>query len=120
MVREIEAMEENIGSLKEAMAAKEGPMQLAQTRLDHRSLRPNTELVRDPVQYGLISEVGEIAGSVSQLQERLEDSESALKGLIRNQLTLEEDIAVKTNSLYVDKDQCMTLRRQLDASVSSS
>ena len=120
MVREIEAMEENIGSLKEAMAAKEGPMQLAQTRLDHRSLRPNTELVRDPVQYGLVSEVGEIAGSVSQLQERLEDSESVLKGLIRNQLTLEEDIAVKTNSLHVDKDQCMTLRRQLDASVSSS
>lgn len=120
VIREIEAMEENIGSLKEAIAAKEGPMQLAQTRLDHRSLRPNKELVRDPVQYGLIGEVGEIAGSVSQLQERLEDSESALKGLIRNQLTLEEDIAVKTNSLYVDKDQCMTLRRQLDASIPSS
>ena len=113
-------MEENLGSLKEATAAKEGPMQLAQTRLDHRSLRPNTELVRDPVQYGLIGEVGEIAGSVSQLQERLEDSEKALKALIRNQLTLEEDIALKTNSLHVDKDQCMTLRRQLDASVPSS
>jgi len=64
--------------------------------------------------------VGEIAGSVSQLQEKLGDSKGALKGLIRNQLTLEEDIAVKTNSLLMDKDQCMALRSQLDASTSSS
>lgn len=120
MVAEIEAMEENIGKVKEAMAAKGAPMMLAQTRLDLRSHRPNTELVRDPVQYGLISEVGEIAGSVSQLQEKLGDSEGALKGLIRNQLTLEEDIAVKTNSLQMDKDQCMALRSQLDAFTSSS
>ena len=118
MVAEIKAIEENIGKVKVAMAAKGAPIQLAQTRLDLRSRRPNTELVRDPVQYGLISEVGEISDSVSQLQEKLADSERALKELIRNQLTLEEDIAVKANSLQIDKGQCTALRSQLDASSS--
>lgn len=87
---------------------------LAQTRLDIRSQRPNKELVRDPIQYGLIGEVGEISMSVEQLHQRLADSESALKALIRSQLSLEEDIQVKTNSLTIDQDQCMALRRQLD------
>ena len=119
MVGELQAMENNIQELKEAIEAKIGPIALAQTRLGIRSQRPNIELVRDPVQYGLINEVGEISSSVQQLQDRLADSESALKGLIRNQLSLEEDISVKANSLYVDQEQCMSLRKQLDAPSSS-
>lgn len=109
-------MEGNIAEQREAVGAKEGPMMLAQTRLSHRSQRPNVELVRDPVQYGLVEEVEQIHGSVGQLLTRLNDSESALKGLLRNQLTLEEDIEIKTNSLYIDREQCMALRKQLDSS----
>lgn len=120
ILQEIEAMEENIAKLKEVVKAKEGPMKLAHTRLQLRAKRPNNELVRDPVQYGLVDEVGQISESAEQLQVRLADSESVLKGLIRNQLTLEEDIAVKTNSLHVDRDQCMVLRSQMEASASSS
>ena len=107
-------MEENVGRQKDAVSRKTAPMMLAQTRLDLRSQRPNQELVRDPIQYGLISEVGEIAQSVDVLRERLADSESALKGLIRSQLSLEEDIEVKRTSLTIDRDQCMALRKQLD------
>ena len=109
-------MEDNISKLKQALEAKEGPMQVAQTRLSLRAERPNVELVRDPVQYGLVDEVQLIQESVEKLQEQLSNSESALKGLIRTQLTLEEDIGVKANSLMVDKGQCMELRKQLEIS----
>ena len=105
-------MEKNIEELRKTAGAKEGPMKLAQTCLELRSHRPNTELVRDPVQYGLVDEVGEISGSVEHLQACLSDSEDALKGLIRVQLTLEEDIAVKSNTLNIE-GQCMALRKQL-------
>ena len=113
-------MEGNIAQLQAAIGAKQGPMMLAHTRLGLRSQRPNIELVRDPVQYGLIGEVGQIQESVDHLQASLADSESSLKGLIRNQLTLEEDIAIKANSLFIDRDQCMALRKQLEASASSN
>lgn len=105
-------MEKSIEELSKTAASKEGPMKLAHTRLELRSHRPNTELVRDPVQYGLVDEVGEISGSIQKLQSRLEDSEDALKALIRCQLTLEEDIEVKSNSLHVE-GQCVALRKQL-------
>ena len=108
-------MEGNIAHLQASVAAKEGPMKLAHTRLDLRSQRPNVELVRDPVQYELIDEVGTIGLSVQKLRERLAESEGALKGLIRSQLTLEEDIALKASSLFIDRDQCVALRMQLEA-----
>ena len=95
-------------------------MQLAQTRLSYRSQRPNVELVRDPVQYGLVEEVGLIRGSMQQLLNRLADAESTLKGLIRNRLTLEEDIDVKTNTLQIEREQCMALRKQLEVTPLSS
>ena len=116
VIREINDMEENISHQRNAISIKTSPMMLAQTRLDIRSQRPNKELVRDPIQYGLIGEVGEITTSVEQLHQRLADSESALKALIRSQLSLEEDIQVKTNSLLIDQDQCMALRGQLGVS----
>lgn len=89
-------------------------MQLAHTRLDFRSLRPNKELVRDPVQYQLVTEVAQIEGSIDQLSQRYQDAEAAFKKLNRTRLTLEEDISIKTNSIYIDQDQCISLRKQMD------
>ena len=114
VMAEIRAMEQNIEKLQEAIQQKVGPMMLAQTRLGMRSQRPNNELVRDPVQYGLVDEVGQISGSVEGLKTRLAESESALKALNRNELKLKENINIKTNSLEIDEGQCMTLRSQLD------
>merc|ERR1712168_920755 len=70
VMSQIQAMEDNMARLREAMEDKEAPMKLAQTRLENRSQRPNVELCRDHVQYRLIEEVGEINDSVSSLQDR--------------------------------------------------
>ena len=44
-------MEKNIELLKKSIQDKQAPMQVAQTRLDIRTRRPNVELCRDPVQH---------------------------------------------------------------------
>lgn len=106
-------MDGNISQLQASIDRKAGPMMLAHTRLEIRSHRPSKELVRDPVQYGLIGEAGEINDSITNLEKRLADSKAALKSLLRNQLTLEEDIAVKIKSLFIEQEQCMALRNQL-------
>jgi len=110
---EVDCMEVNIVTLKQNIQAKEAPMKVAQTRLDNRTMRPNMELCRDRVQYRLITEVSEINTSVENLQKTLAASEESLKGLIRNQLQLEDDIRVKANSLHIDKDICVELRKQI-------
>ena len=47
--------------------------------------------------------MNELNESVERLKERLVDAETSLKGLIRNQLALEEDIETKSNTLFVDE-----------------
>ena len=113
-MEEIAAMEQNIEMLKRSIADKEAPMKVSQTRLENRTFRPNVELCRDRVQYRLIEEVFEISTNIERLREKLADAEASLKGLIRKQLSLEEDIEVKANSLFIDRDQCMELRKQIN------
>ena len=59
------------------------------------------------------SQVGEIGTNIERLRQALRDSEDNLKGLNRQQLTLEEDIEIKTNTLFIDQDQNMVLRQQI-------
>ncbi|XP_054749298.1 tektin-1-like [Lytechinus pictus] len=111
---EIREMEENIQKLQKGVDDKMGPKKLSETRLDARTNRPNVELCRDPVQYRLIGEVTEINTNIERLQATLAQAESELKGLIRNQLNLQEDIDIKSRSLNIDDTQCMTLRRSIN------
>ncbi|KAK3084862.1 hypothetical protein FSP39_020366 [Pinctada imbricata] len=114
IVKQIKEIEENISRLQKSIADKELPMKLSQTRLDTRQSRPNVELCRDPVQYRLIEEVHEIESSVEQLQARLAQTQDSLKGLIRNQLSLEEDIGIKANTLFIDEVECMGMRKSIN------
>ena len=112
-------MERNIESLKVAIEEKIGPMKLAQTRLQIRSRRPRQELVRDPVQYKLVGEALQIGENVEKMQALLAENEKSLKELLCNQLSLEEDISIKANSLIIDKQYCCNLRGQLSPSSSN-
>jgi tektin-1 len=52
--------------------------------------------------------------SVAELQARLADSENSLKGLIRRQLDLQDDIEIKANSLFIDETECMGMRKSIN------
>ncbi|NXF11277.1 TEKT1 protein, partial [Smithornis capensis] len=106
------SQEKNIALLKKAIADKEGPVKVAQTRLEARNHCPNVELCYDRVQYSLMKEVQEINKNI-QRQDTLAQAETELKGLSRRQLSLEEEIKVKENSLYIDEVLCMQMRESV-------
>jgi len=58
----------------------------------------------------LVNEVHEIARSVDSLMQKLNDAENSLKDLQDNRMALEKDIAIKKNSLFIDRQKCMTHR----------
>jgi len=107
---EISNMENNIKGLKKAIMDMEDPMKVVQTRLHQREDRPNVECCRDPAQYSLLSEMHEIEKSVDALIQDLKQSENALQDLQKNRMSLEKEISVKTNNLFIDKEKCLTHR----------
>ncbi|XP_048763179.1 tektin-3-like isoform X1 [Ostrea edulis] len=111
VLQEIFDMEKNIELLKKAIQDKQAPMQVAQTRLDTRVRRPNVELCRDPVQHRLVEEVGEITGTVDSLQAKLRMAENSLQELLRTKASLEQDLSVKNNSLFIDREKCLGMRK---------
>nr|XP_009668684.1 PREDICTED: tektin-4 [Struthio camelus australis] len=109
-LKEIGDQEANIAALKQAIKDKEAPMKVAQTRLYDRSFRPNVELCRDPAQFRLISEVEELTESIESLKKKLLESEQSLRNLEDTRMNLEKEIAVKTNSIFIDRQKCMAHR----------
>ncbi|XP_038184969.1 tektin-4 [Arvicola amphibius] len=109
-LREITDQEHQVAALKQAIKDKEAPLRVAQTRLYQRSLRPNVELCRDAAQFRLLSEVEELTMSLNSLKEKLQDAEQALRNLEDTRMSLEKDTAVKTNSLFIDRQKCMAHR----------
>ncbi|KAM4631581.1 tektin-4 [Discoglossus pictus] len=110
VIVEIGDQEKNIAAMKQAINDKEAPLKKAQTRLYQRSFRPNVELCRDPAQFSLISEVGELTESIEVLKQKLVESEQTLKNLEDTRMSIEKDIANKANTLFIDRDKCMTHR----------
>ena len=48
--------------------------------------------------------------SLNSLKEKLQEAEQALRNLEDTRMSLEKDIAVKTNSLFIDRQKCMAHR----------
>lgn len=49
-----------------------------------------------------------------RLQDALAEAETELKALSRQQLSLEEEIQVKENTLYIDEVLCMQMRESVN------
>ncbi|KAJ7418235.1 Tektin-1 [Willisornis vidua] len=70
---ETASQEKNIAALKKAIADKEGPVKVAQSRLEARNHRPNVELCYDRVQCSLMSEVQEIVKNIQRQVEMMKE-----------------------------------------------
>lgn len=108
---QINAIGGQIIETETAIAAKNAPKSVAETRTRSRATsRPApVELCRDAVQYRLHDELEDIRDSVLELVQQLESLNTQLKALKRAELDLSEDIAVKSKSLEIDNN-CVTLR----------
>ncbi|NXY84361.1 TEKT4 protein, partial [Alcedo cyanopectus] len=110
ILKEIGDQEAGIAALKQAIKDKEAPMKVAQTRLYDRAFRPHVELCRDEAQFRLINEVEELTESIESLKKKLLESEQSLRNLEDIRMNLEKEIAVKTNSIFIDRQKCMAHR----------
>ena len=59
----------------------------------------------------MVREVHEISGSIESLRQKLQEAEDSLHRLAQIRARLDHDIGVKTNSLYIDRDKCLGIRR---------
>ncbi|NXT00564.1 TEKT3 protein, partial [Jacana jacana] len=110
-LQEILQMETNIEAIQKAMRDQGPPFKVAQTRLDECKWRPNMELCRDTAQLHLVNEVHEIDETVQSLEQRLRDSEDSLQMLFHAKSILQYELAVKANSLFIDHEKCMGMRK---------
>ncbi|BET03207.1 microtubule cytoskeleton organization [Nesidiocoris tenuis] len=109
--QEIFDVEKNMEMIKKAIMDKSNPMKVAQTRLEARSHRRDVELCRDDAHNRLIQEVGEISESVEVLHRKLQDAEALHQQLLMSRSTLEKDLQIKVNSLFIDREKCLGMRR---------
>jgi len=114
---EIAEQERYIERLKGNIAAKDPPLRVAQTRLKKRTRRPEVEACNDQPHQKLLEEVCEIAQSIKLLEDKLAEGNEALSDLLRNKQRLEKDIKVKKNSLLIDQQKCMSMRRSFPYNV---
>ncbi|XP_008853906.1 tektin-3 [Nannospalax galili] len=110
-LQEIFQTEMTIESIKKAIKEKSAFLKVAQTRLDERTRRPNIELCRDMAQLRLVNEVYEVDDTIQTLQQRLRDAEDTLQSLVHTKAALEHSLAVKANTLYIDQEKCMSMRK---------
>ena len=77
------------------------------------SQRPEVEACNDQPHGKLSDEVKELKDSIKQLEVKLKESEESLGECQAVKAKLESDIKVKNNSLLIDKQKCMSMRRTL-------
>ncbi len=104
-------MERHIERLKSQIAAKDPPLRVAQTRLQKRLRRPDVENCNDGPHNKLMEEVSELHQCIKHLEDKLQEANHSLEDLRRNKERLEQNIKVKNNSLLIDRQKCMSLRR---------
>jgi len=70
------------------------------------------------IYFSLVEEVYEITETVEQLRAKLREMENALQQLLRTKMSLEHDLTVKNNSIYIDREVCLGKRKNFPLSVS--
>ncbi|KAM5227739.1 tektin-5 [Ctenodactylus gundi] len=110
-LQEIFQAENTILLLERAIMAKECPLKVAQTRLECRSRRPNMELCRDNPQFRLVNEVFTIDDTLQTLRARLRETQDTLQLLLMTKSRLEHELAVKANTLCIDRERCLRMRK---------
>ncbi|NWS59921.1 TEKT3 protein, partial [Chunga burmeisteri] len=116
-LQEISQTKANIEEIQTAIRHIQPPLKVAQTWLDKCTWRPDIELCRNTAQLRLVDEVHETDETIQSLQERLRDTNGMLQMLVHAKSVLEHYLAVKGNSLFIDQEKCMGIRKTFPSAV---
>lgn len=59
----------------------------------------------------LVQEIEDLHSMIQDLKNKLSLEENAIQHLLRTKATLEQDLAIKNNSIHIDKERCLGNRR---------
>ena len=59
----------------------------------------------------LVKEVQDIGDSIEHLHRKLQEAEAQHQQLLKTRSSLETDLQIKMNSLFIDREKCMGMRR---------
>lgn len=104
-------VEKTLELLNKAIEDKLQPMKVAHTRLQARTARPHLEKCRDDAQNRLVREVCELQETMEALRGKLATAEGTHQTLLGVRAGLEAELRYKSAALFIDRDQCMGLRR---------
>ncbi|NXU37638.1 TEKT4 protein, partial [Drymodes brunneopygia] len=105
--------------LKKMVCSVSGSVFIPKSNLLNRHPQISPRLT--PIPPRLVSEVEELAVFLEALKRKLMESEQNLKNLEETRMKLEKEIAVKANSIFIDRQKCMAfrLRYPVDLEVAS-
>ncbi|XP_076398028.1 tektin-3 isoform X2 [Megachile rotundata] len=109
--QEIFDIEKNLELTRKAIIDKQYVLKVAHTRLEARMHRPDIELCRDFAHTSLQKEINEINHQIRRLHMALKELENQHQKLLRTRTTLEHDLALKIDAMYIDREKVSGLRR---------
>ena len=104
-------MERCLNKLSKALSSLDPPLRVAQTRLKKRVNRPEVENCADEVYHHLVEEVKLLNNHIKLLQNKNDEAKEAFRNLTKSIEILEKDLKLKKNSLLIDQQKCMALRK---------
>jgi len=110
----IQEVENTIRSLEQAVMAKQGPLATCQAKIHQRRLRPGAEYCHDEVDDQLAKEQRNLLELINKLEAGLGQAKQCYGQLQKTLLELEDEIAKKDNSVYIDQVKCGTIRRSIN------
>ncbi|XP_076172692.1 tektin-3 isoform X2 [Ptiloglossa arizonensis] len=109
--QEIFDVEKNLELMRKAIVDKSHVFKVAHTRLEARMHRPDLELCRDYAHISLQKEIDDIKHQVERMHRALRELENQHQKLLRTRTTLEHDLALKVDAMYIDREKVSSLRR---------
>ena len=106
--------------MTEALNSLDPPLRVAQTRLKKRSQRPEIENCADEVYHYLVDEVKTISCCIKKMEEKKVEADTALRDIKTNIDRMESDLRTKKNSLLIDQQKCMSLRKTFPVLIGTS
>ncbi|XP_071451468.1 tektin-B1 [Hetaerina americana] len=91
-----------IEALERALKDKEGPLKVAETRLEERTSRPGGELCRDEPQFGLGEQVLRLREAIQLLNAKLDQAKALYNAMEDQLMKIDDDIADKNHALETD------------------
>ncbi|XP_051173310.1 uncharacterized protein LOC127289421 [Leptopilina boulardi] len=109
-LRSMSETEALIDKINNNLEKLNGAMKCTQTCLNERLQREFTENCRDNPQLGLIDSVKLLTENMSNILGQKRNAEDVLAELIKSRKEIERELMIKQNTLYVDRDRCLSIR----------